>query len=185
MTDIIMYDDPDIVEFKTDIKGWITTKGRYYFGDNKDSEHMARYNACTHDLCKCGKIKEKFYMYCSECREVRKKERYDKMPYKDYDYETPLYSDYIDKFFSSYSECCEYCYDNKLNPADMRLIICEYQYCNPIDPYDYYIDIIPEEVEELPDYVLDAFDTLNDILNTQKESVSYVPGKFKTFIDCR
>jgi len=180
---IIMYTDPDIVEYRENIKGWVG-KG-FYYGDNKDSESIARYAVCTHKFCKCGNIMKKYYTACSKCREANKIKRYNKMPFKEYDYKSPLYSDYLDKYFQTYDELCDYCYDNKLNPADMNLIICEYNYCKEIDPYDYYIDLMPEDYEELPDYVVKAFDKLNNELSKNKEYISYYPGKYQTKVDCR
>jgi len=180
---IIMYDDPDIVEYRENLKGWVSN-GLFY-GDNKDSESIARYSACTHKVCSCGEIMKKYYTACSKCREKNRINRWEKMPFKDYDYKSPLYSDYLDEYFENHGIFCDYCYDEHLNPADMNLIICDYEYCEPIDPYDYYVDKMPEDCEDLPDYVVKAFDKLNDELSKYNEPISYFPGKYRTIIDCR
>ncbi len=178
MTDkIIMYDDPNIVEYRDNIEGWVSND--IFYGISEDA---ARYAACTHKVCgQCGKIMEKCYTVCSSCREDNRVKRYYKMEYKEYNGE-PLYSDYIEEYFIDLDTLYDYCYDNKLNVKDMQLIICEYNYCTEISPYDYYEDIMPydDDDDTLPTEIIDAFDELNRHISECKEYISFIPGKYRT-----
>ena len=40
----VMYDADDIVEYRTNIEGWVDKNGRFWGKD----ENMARYHICTH-----------------------------------------------------------------------------------------------------------------------------------------
>jgi len=177
MTDIIMYDD-DCVTYRENIKGWVSN-GDIFYGDKWDSEDMARYASCTHKVCDCGEIMEKYYIVCSKCREKNDIQRYKNRPYKEYNGE-PLYSDYLDEYFIDVDTFNYHCYDNELDVNDMRIIICEYNYCTEIDPIDYYQVIMAEESEYLPVQIMEAFNELNRIISGCKEYISYSPGKYRT-----
>jgi len=184
MDDIVFYEDPDIVKYRTNIKGWVETKSRRYWGIQKDSEHMARYSACTHKRCKCGNIMRKHYTACSECREKKRIERYLKKEWKQYDHNVPVYSDKYDEYFYDYESIFDFCNIEDIKSDDLNLIICEPNYCHIIDPHDYYIDIAPDGVEDyLPDEILDAFDKLNKIIAECKTEISWEPGKYRTDIE--
>ena len=72
---IIMYDDPGIVEKKM-VELWVV-KGKN-FGFN--SEHDARYNACTHVKCnECGTPIRKA-SYCSSCWQKKQHEKFLALP---------------------------------------------------------------------------------------------------------
>ena len=51
----ILFDDPSSAIYFENIKGWVDINNRY-FGDNEDSERLARFSSCTHTRCECGKL---------------------------------------------------------------------------------------------------------------------------------
>jgi len=181
--DIILYEDSDIVKYMTNIEGWVETESRRYWGTNKDSEHMARYSACTHKRCKCGNIMRKYFTLCKKCREEKRTERYFKREWKKYDSDVPVYSDKYDEYFYDYEDIFDFCGIEGIEPDELNLIICEPNYCHTIDPYDYYIDISPDGVDDyLPDEILDAFDKLNKTITECKTAISWEPGRYRTSI---
>jgi hypothetical protein len=180
----ILYEDPSIVEYRTDIKGWVGSNNKRYYGDMEDSEHLARYDSCTHKRCKCGNLMRKHFTLCKVCREKKEKERYYKRPYKIYKPDMVVYSDLYDEYFFDYDEIMDYYEYNDINITDdLRLIICEPNKPYNIDPYDIYEDILPDDSNiDLPDEILEAFDRLNDTLNKCKSIISWEPGKHRTDI---
>ena len=54
----LLYNDEKSARFVEGIKGWVDKDGRF-FGNDKLSEHMARYSSCTHIVCGCGEIMPK------------------------------------------------------------------------------------------------------------------------------
>ena len=177
----ILYEDPSIVEYRTDITGWVGTNNRRYYGDSDDSEHMARYDSCTHKRCECGNLMRKHFTLCKVCREKKRIERYYKMPYKQYEQDMVVYSDTYDKYFFDYDSIIDFFeYEDIDLPDDLRLIVCEPNKPYNIDPYDFYQDILPEEDIDLPDDVLKAFDILNNALDKSDSVLSWEPGKYRT-----
>lgn len=121
----IMYDSPEAAEVKT-ITGWVSSgKGGYpshYYG--KD-EHMARWAGCTHLKCDCGKIMEKGWTKCDECRTKSARERYFALPYKEWDGKEYVVDWDGDKYFWSEEDLIEYMEENEINEIDLL-------FCSPI-----------------------------------------------------
>jgi len=180
MSKIIEYSD-DIVEYKTDIKGWVGKKNRLYYGDYKDSEHIARYNSCTHKRCKCGNLMRKSYMMCNECRKKDDIKRYYKRPYKKYKENMVVYSEEYDKWFYDRDQIIDFIIDNSINSSDLRLIVCEPNNFYGLDPYDIYENIMPDCDIDLPDEILKCFDELNNKISSCKEPISWEIGKYRTY----
>jgi hypothetical protein len=178
----ILYEDPSIVEYRTDIKGWVGADNKRYYGDMKDSEHLARYDSCTHKRCECGNLMRKHFTLCKVCREKKNIERYYKMPYKQYKPDMVVYSDEYDKYFFDYDEIMDFCSYSRINSDDLRLIVCRPNKPSNIDPYDIYEDILPDTDIDLPDEILEAFDKLNDTLNKCESIISWEPDRYRTDI---
>lgn len=173
----ILYDSESAARFVDNIKGWVDNRNRFY-GNNPESEHMARWSSCTHTKCECGEIVSKGHLKCGKCREKSEIENYNKLEYKEYD-GSLVYSYYADKYFYDSDEIEAYCFDEEIKPAVLRLVFCEPQMFRQVDS-DYWEDVLPEDLEgELPTELQKALDNLNKVIETLPPA-SYFPGNTRT-----
>jgi len=173
----IMYDDKNAARYVTSIKGWVDINNRYY-GDNQESEHMARWSSCTHKKCACGNIMSKGYSKCEECRNKETIERYNKLQYQEYNGEL-VYSHLADKYFANTDEIEDYCFDEDLNFKDLRLVFCKPNYFDQVDS-DLWDELLPEDSDgELPNKLQEALDSLNKVIS-ELPPASYSPGDVRT-----
>src|SRR6185295_16106581 len=124
---IIMQESDEAATFRTDISGWVSSTGRF-FGNGKDGERMARYEGSTHHLCDCGKAAEKAYISCSECRRKNSNDRYNALPFVEWDGKTPLTEWDGDKYFFNEEDIYQYCENNEINSSELMLVICKPNY---------------------------------------------------------
>lgn len=155
----INYNDKDSARFVENIKGWVDINGRF-FGDSKDSEHMARYSSCTHKTCECGNVFDKGWTICPECRLKKEIEKYNLLEFKEYDC-SPVYSHAADKYFFSEDDIIDYLSDLE-EDEDLRLVFCSENHFNELDS-DYFSDKLPEDAE-LPDELQKAIDKVNEVI---------------------
>ena len=173
----ILYDDENAARFVENIKGWVDINGRY-FGNSKDSEHSARYSSCTHVKCGCGTAVRKGRRRCDECRDKKLKEDYEKLPFKEYNGDL-VYSHLVDEYFRDSDEIEDYCFDNDINPKDLRLLFCEPNKFSEISG-DYWAEVMPEDSDdELPTKLQEALDNLNKVIS-ELPPASYSPGRIRT-----
>lgn len=173
--EVVLYGSADAARYVTGISGWVDRNGMFY-GDNKDSEHLARYSGCTHRICECGKQMEKHYTKCSSCRENAAVERHRNRERKEWDGSRPIYSEACDRYFHSWDDVEDYLEDCKsCTKEDLRLLICRPVYLGKIDE-DWWADDLPDE-GELPDAVMAALNALNEAIDKAGE-VAWEPGKF-------
>lgn len=174
----ILFDDPSSAIYFENIKGWVDINNRY-FGDNEDSERLARFSSCTHTRCECGKLAKKGYIKCDECRELVEIEKYYNLEFKEYD-GLLVYSHLVDKYFNDSDEIDDYCLDEEIDPKDLRLVYCEPIYFKQIES-DYWSDLLPEDTDEyiIPNELQTALDNLNKVISGLP-SISYYPGKIRT-----
>lgn len=175
----IMYTDETAASYKTDISGWVNRLGQYWGKD----EHMARWSGCTHQLCACGDVVEKNRTICPKCVRKRDNEKYLAMEEKPFDGGF-LYSEYVDKYFSSEEDALDYCECEEIDPQDLQLVICEPRYAYQIEPDDYFFDLLPEDmtVEDVAPELAAAFAVLNKFIAEKKEVLCWMPGKYRTTI---
>ena len=179
MTDkIIMYDSPEAAHYVTDLKGWVNSKGQYC-GDKSDSEHLARWSGCTHEVCECGEPRTKHWLKCDSCREKKAIGKYNSLDAKEWNGEGMIYSEVYDKYFSDIQSAEEYTEEIECKLSDLRLLICEPQYLHPIQD-DYWLDDLPED-GDISGTIKKALDEFNEILKAEGP-VSYVPGKYRVEI---
>lgn len=173
---IIIYDSPESAQIKT-VTGWVSSTGRFWGKD----EHMARWEGCTHKKCECGNLTEKSWTKCESCRAKNNLENYLKLPFKEWDFETPIYDDSSDKFFWSEDDLIEYIEeyqeDNNELPS-LKLYLCEPQKFFDVSP-DYWADIMPEDMDELPSEIKTALHNFNTVLKNAAPA-SWVRSKFRT-----
>jgi hypothetical protein len=174
---VILYEDESAAKFVENISGWVDVNRRF-FGNNKDSEHMARYSSCTHMRCECGEIMTKGWTKCDKCREVLAIEKYNSRPFREYDGGI-VYSDLADKYFRDSDEIEEYCEEEDLHPSELRLFLCVPNEFTEIDG-DQWNDILPEDSEgELPKKLQDAINCLNEVIKSLPPA-SYSPSNNRT-----
>lgn len=177
-TKVIMYDSEEAAKYKEiELKGWVSSDG-FYFGED---EHLARYKGCTHVKCECGASMEKMYTLCIDCRNRNKRKLYNEMPFKEWDGETPLYSNSADEFFYTIDEIEDYMEESMGHGDDtsLQLIICEPVYPFEINLSEIYSRILADDMD-LPKVLVDAEKKLNQTIRDSKEILSWVPGKYRT-----
>jgi hypothetical protein len=173
----INYDDENAARFVENIKGWVDINNRFY-GNNPNSEHKARWSSCTHQKCECGKLMTKGLTKCDECRTKAEIERYNQLPFKEYNGDM-VYSHSADQYFRDSDEIEDYCEDNETEPKDLRLVFCEPNEFSEVNG-EYWEDVLPEDSEgELPTKLQEALDTLNKVIS-EMPPASYSPSKTRT-----
>lgn len=174
----IIYDDENAARFVENIKGWVDINNRFY-GNNPDSEHMARYSSCTHMRCECGEPMTKGWTKCEKCRSISDIEKYNKLTFKEWNGKDIVYSELVDKYFNDSDEIEDYCADEEIDPKDLRLLLCYPNEFREIE-IDYWEDVLPEESEgELPTKLQEALDNFNKIIS-EMPPASYCPSKTRT-----
>jgi hypothetical protein len=170
-TKIILSTSDEAASFKTNISGWVSRNGRFFGVD----ERIARYDGCTHVICEdCGKPTEKGCLVCSECKEKRDIKKYNALPNEEWNGVGAVYSESNDKYFWSWDEVDEFCYDEGIKVEDLRLVICTPQYLPLLDHSDYGEDVLAED-GELPDKVVQAIEDFNKVIKNT-EPVSWYPS---------
>lgn len=174
----MMYDSLEAATFVTNISGWIDKDGRF-FGNNKDSEHMARYSSCTHMRCECGELMTKGWTKCEKCRSISDIEKYNKLTFKEWNGKDIVYSELVNKYFNDSDEIEYYCADEEIDPKDLRLLLCYPNEFREIES-DYWEDVLPEESEgELPKKLQEALIVFNEVIKSLSPA-SYSPSKTRT-----
>jgi hypothetical protein len=171
-TEIILDTDPDIVEFRTDVSGWVSKKGDLFFG--KD-ERAARYHASTHTKCSCGEVIVKGWYKCSKCITEAKTEHYWKLPLEVWDYKKPICTYDGEHYFFDEGDLIDFLEENpEVNPL---LVICKPNYASEI-PLDFWEDAQTED-GELPDELIKKLTEFNKFIATL-EPLSYSPSQIRT-----
>ena len=116
----IIYDSDGIVEYRTNIEGWVGKDGRFYGKD----EHSARYANCTHVKCDCGNIMSRGYTKCDTCRSSAVWDKFLALESIEWDGKSMMATYDDDKFFRDWDDVYEYCYDNEISPDTLKLVIC-------------------------------------------------------------
>lgn len=182
---LILDTDPGIVEWKTNIEGWVGKDGRFYGNDKR----QAIYNNCTHRKCEKGHVYRKHWSYCPTCREEALPEKYLQMPYKEWDGEAFLYQyDSTDKYFRDEDEVRDYLdelIEEGGSEEDIRLVICEPQYLPQVDE-EYFIDVIPEDWDliDVSKLVHTKLQELNKAIRECRPA-SWIGGKYRTSIELK
>lgn len=173
MTDEMILIDSDESAKRGTVEGWISRHGRFY----GDCESAARYDGCTHVYCEyCNSpIPKRGLTICKDCEEKRDIEKYNAMPRKAWDRETPIYSEEHDEYFFSEDALNDFVEDNECSIESMLLIICEPNRFRKLDDSFFDDDLLYGE--ELPEDLGRAIDNLNAVIETLPP-VSWSPGKY-------
>jgi len=164
---IVMAESDEAAQWKEGLSGWVDRTGFYWGND----ERAARYSGSTHHLCECGETVSKNKIFCKKCSAKKDIEKYNAMPKMEWDRETPLYSDQLDKYFFDSDDLDDY----EQEEGDLRLIICKPEYLPFIDS-DFGCDELAED-GELPDAVITAIEEFNEVIK-ETGPVAWYPGEY-------
>jgi hypothetical protein len=176
--EIILESNDNAAKIKT-ITGWVSSNGRF-FGKN---EQAARYDGATHKKCPCGAIIP-ITTYCGICHQKRQKEKYNAMPFKEWDGDTPICTFDNDIFFYCHDGVREHCEENDIRPKDLELVIC-----SPVSPSEidesHFDDDLAED-HNLSDVasneLIDALDKINKIIRDH-DPFCWMPGEYRTTVE--
>jgi len=169
---IILNDSPDAAQLKT-VELWVAFDGRMF-----NDEHTARYAGCTHVRCECGNITEKLYVRCQTCRDKKAIEKYNAMPFKEWDGTTPLVIYGSDQYFYDEGDLADYCADYDIDPKELKLCLCDPHHLREFDG-SWFEDDLPED-GELPDEIIKALDEFNAKIKAYNKTMYWVQGSFRT-----
>jgi hypothetical protein len=174
---VIHYDSPEAATYKTDISGWVGADGRFYGKD----ERAARWGGCTHKKCvECENYTEKTWTHCEDCRNKKAADRYNELPFREWDGKAPLCIWGSEQYFFTEDDLIEYLYDNELNGCDVQLVLARPIGYSEID-YSYWGDDAHEDWEP-PKELVEAVEKVNDLIRELKPH-SYTIGKIRTSYD--
>lgn len=178
---ILYNSDQSAVYEERKLKGWWTiaqggTGKPVFWG--KD-EHMARWDGCTHMLCKeCGEnIHSKSWTCCKVCRSKHADEKYNKYEKQKWDGESPICIFEGDTyFFDGIEELDVYCDDLGIKKEDLQLLHCVPVELPTYDVMDMLEGCLCDEhtINDIPSDIVDAVDFLNSIL-AESKPLSWVP----------
>jgi len=177
--EIILYDESKAT-YRKDIKGWVSSNGNFY-GDNIDSQHLARWDGCTHIKCKdCGvPIVKHGYTICKDCSRKRDIKCYNEREKKPWDGKAMLYSEQTDRYYRDLEEAIDDAGIWGHTLDDMRLVICVPN--NPRDvTLDLWDDCMPENDDDgacFSKEFHEALNRLNEIIE-KHDPISWSPGKY-------
>lgn len=169
--EIIMYDSPEAAK-KVTLTGWLSRDNKFFGKD----EHLARHSGCSHTLCDCGKIMEKSWTKCADCRNTSARERFQALKFEEWDYSTPVFSWDGDEFLFDLEALEEFMEDNEMEEIDLLMAAPVYYCC--IDGETVTNGEAHEDWE--PSAELESkIKEFNEFIRTLPAH-SYTPGKIRT-----
>lgn len=131
-------------------EGWACRNCGRWWGDNLESEHMARWCCTKENTCDmCGKL-VRYRIRCWKCSTIDRAKRHDSAERVEWDGETPLCEWDSDRFFWDVGELVDYLSDEALDLDDIRLCVATPGKPRLFSFHDHLDDNLPEEAE-LPD----------------------------------
>lgn len=160
---VVMYDSPEAASVKT-VTGWVSRCGRF-FGDN---EHLARWVGSTHIKCEKNNNHPAYEInsYCRDCYDEGRQKKFEQMPSKAWDGDSPIALFDCDNFFFSKTDLFDYLVDNDIHISNAQLVHCRPTYPREINPTEYYEDDLPDGAE-VDAELKAAFDALNEVIKKQ------------------
>ena len=114
--EMVMFNSDEAAHLQTGISGWVSRNGRFFGND----ERAARYDGCTHTICEdCGGPVERGWLVCEDCREKKAIANFNAMPKEVWNEEDGIYSESYDKYFWSWEEVDDYCYDENIKEEEI------------------------------------------------------------------
>ena len=169
---VILKGDPSSVRVElTNV--YYSLRGQAYL-----RRESAEHDSYTHFKCtNCGNIVER-NSYCKDCSQAKHNEKYNKLPYQEWDGEccVCIYED--DKYFWDSDQIEEYCDDNDIKFDDLQLVICEPSEYRELSS-DFFEEIMPEDMDELPKKIQDKINEFNEFMKSLPP-LSYTPTNIRT-----
>lgn len=171
----------EAAEIRT-LTGWACrTCGTFWAKD----ERAARY-CCAKDMpCECGRRREKHYVACRDCRRKRDIERFEAMERRPWDGKQMIYSQQLDRYFSSPDDAREYLEegDHDLDPfltmEFLRLVLCRPNNGRSFDIEEHLSDdFAPDDDNPLRDSEVTAINNYVNQWITERAPFSWEPDKF-------
>lgn len=175
---IIVLGDESVVEYRTNIEGWVGKNGIYY-GKDQLGKERAMYANSTHKKCDCGNL-FKINAYCETCREKKFKEKFLNLEEVEWDGESALVCFDDDRYFYSLEEAQEYCDDNEIDIKDLMLVQCEQKFRFAQINIDELNEEYCTDEETFSDFHPDIskkIDEINDLLKNTKSKLWYATNK--------
>ena len=170
----IMYESPESASIQTvTVTGWVASNGRFWGND----ERMARYDGSTHRQCEKNPAHPVYETgnYCRACRDEQMQAKFDALPRKEWDGDTPLVVFDDDRYFFDAESLRDYLQDEGIAPADIQLVFCVPTHAREIDPNEHFCDDLPEDGEVSAELCA-AFEALNAIIR-KEPPLSWSEGK--------
>lgn len=146
------------------VEGWVSRHG-IFFGDD---ERRARYDGSTHSICEdCGATCDKGRTACPPCIAVRERDRWsarERIPYSgdpiwigdDYLHDADAVADWLDEYVA-----------NGGDPWAVMPMEVVPVYAAELD-VDPWIDDLPTEDHEPPDWLIEAVEAANAIIRAHR-----------------
>lgn len=168
--EIRIFGENDGATYRTDIKGWVSSDGRYYGAD----EQLARMAGATHTKCGCGSITKLPWVSCANCIALRRYTQWLAMPEAEWDGETPLWSSALEEFCLDSDDLWEAVEEHG---DDLDLVICEPVKLRHLDANYWEDDLCHDDgYADLPEAVQRAIEALNRAID-EARPVNWRPGK--------
>lgn len=170
MSEVITKKDIEVIEETITVYSTKYTNGTKYYNKGE-----AIYASITHDNCpKCNTLKDKFYIHCDKCSYIIQLKSYKEKPLLT-NWNYPIYSDYLDKYFFNEDELFEYLEEYKYdNEDELDLKECMFYSClsNTLPELDYY-DLDEDLYNNIPNNIHNLLDELNKA--AKNVIISYCP----------
>lgn len=177
----VLYSDDKAAKYMTKIKGWIDRHGRYW----GEGEQMARWSGCTHVLCEgCGQPTRKHYVLCSKCREKAAMERHKQRKTGEWDGKTPIYSDYLNKYFMDEFELSDFLEEYEGTVESLMLLICDPVYPKHIEA-EYFSDGLFDDDVDLPQELISALNEFNEKIDKMDIIIVWLPGDIAVLLEAK
>lgn len=181
---VILYDSEEAAKQVT-ITGWASRHGHFY-GDGPTSEHMARWDGCTHLVCGTegctALVPRNSFTLCYDCRANKQQAKFDAMPKEAWDGKAPLCLHDGDEYFFSVEDLLDYCHDNDTKPEDLDLVICTPDYARGLE--DDCFGELPEDgnIEDVSKELQGMIHDINMFIIANRPILSWSPGKVAAIV---
>lgn len=173
---VILYEE---AAERVNAEGWMCLACRRWYGED---ERAARWCCATDLPCDCGKRRAKKYSYCEDCGAQKDAERWAAKERREWDGETALYSEELERFIFDAGELEDELIDSGLSPEELRLVFCRPAFAQELDADDYWADELPEDctLEDTAPDIAEAVEQLNAVIrarNADEEPLSWWAGE--------
>jgi hypothetical protein len=177
---VVLNTSDEAAHLVTGLSGWVSSNGHFWGND----EQMARYDGCTHKVCECGKIMEKYWTKCADCRKKADDERFNSFPKQEWDEETPITLFDGGEYFFDREQLEEWCDEHDTKPSELQLVICKPNIAEEIED-DFYCDDLSEDqsLEDAAPELAEKIEELNKYIRENKPILSWSPSNVAAVIN--